>query len=169
MACGTYHALALRADGTVVAWGENESGQTNVPPDLAGVIAVAAGANHSLALKAGGSVVAWGRNQFGECAVPPGVSYAYAVAGGSQRSVALVDDRPPTYTARATDLAHDGTTLTVGFQAEPGRAYFLEAKSSLADPAWRLVRGVAARGASAVLTDASTADSQRFYFVRMSR
>jgi hypothetical protein len=42
--------LALKSDGTVVAWGNNGSGQASVPPGLADVIAVSAGAYHSLAL-----------------------------------------------------------------------------------------------------------------------
>ena len=42
-----------RADSTVVAWGENSSGQTNVPPDLTNVMTVAAGGNHNLALIGG--------------------------------------------------------------------------------------------------------------------
>ena len=44
----------------MVAWGDNDYGQCNVPAGLSGVVAVAAGAYHSLALKADGTVVAWG-------------------------------------------------------------------------------------------------------------
>ena len=33
VAAGFYHSLALRLDGTVVGWGKNWDGQTNVPPD----------------------------------------------------------------------------------------------------------------------------------------
>ena len=32
IAAGGYHSLALRADGTVVAWGSNSSGQLEHPP-----------------------------------------------------------------------------------------------------------------------------------------
>jgi len=46
--------------GTVVAWGRNDLGQTNVPAPNTGFIAVAAGINHSLGLRTGGSIVAWG-------------------------------------------------------------------------------------------------------------
>ena len=52
---GGYHSLALKADGIVVAWGDNDDGQCTVPAAAqSGVIAVAAGGNHSLALKADG-------------------------------------------------------------------------------------------------------------------
>lgn len=77
---GGRHALGLRPDGTVVAWGINESGQlgqgsvgNNVsvspPVPVAGlnnVIAIATGASHSLALRQGGTVWAWGSNQAGQ-------------------------------------------------------------------------------------------------------
>ena len=37
VAAGSLHSLALRADGTVVAWGYNQHGQTNVPSGLSGI------------------------------------------------------------------------------------------------------------------------------------
>ncbi len=42
-----------RADSTVVEWGDPNSWNTDVPPDLTNVMAVAAGRNHSLALIGG--------------------------------------------------------------------------------------------------------------------
>ena len=62
MAAGTWHSLALRANGTVIAWGDDSAGQTNLPSDLTNVIAIAAGGNHSLALRADHTVVGWGEN-----------------------------------------------------------------------------------------------------------
>ena len=47
---GVDHCLALKSDGTVVAWGDNYSGQTSVPVGLSAVIAIAAGNEFSLAL-----------------------------------------------------------------------------------------------------------------------
>ena len=50
---GESHSLALKRDGTLLAWGDNSFGQTNVPTGLSNVLAIAAGpgANHSMALK----------------------------------------------------------------------------------------------------------------------
>ncbi|WP_431922442.1 RCC1 domain-containing protein [Micromonospora wenchangensis] len=80
---GESHSLALRSNGTVVAWGGNQSGQLGdgttvdrttpvrvcaVGQDapctrfLTGVIAIAAGRNHNLALLRDRTVVAWGEN-----------------------------------------------------------------------------------------------------------
>ena len=64
------NSLALKSDGTVVAWGLNNKGQTKVPEDLKSVVAIAAGSDHSLALKSDGTVVAWGDNSNGQTNVP---------------------------------------------------------------------------------------------------
>jgi hypothetical protein len=47
---GAWSSQALKSDGTVVAWGRNESGVTNVPAGLTNVLALGAGDWHSLAL-----------------------------------------------------------------------------------------------------------------------
>jgi alpha-tubulin suppressor-like RCC1 family protein len=49
-AAGESHSLALKADGTVTAWGWGFCGQSTVPSGLSGVNAVVAGGEHSLAL-----------------------------------------------------------------------------------------------------------------------
>ena len=86
---GTFSAEAGSQPGAVVAWGRNDSGQTNVPPGLSNVVAIAGGGAHSLALQNNGTVVAWGNNDFGQTNVPPGLSNVVAIAGGSYHSLAL--------------------------------------------------------------------------------
>ncbi len=72
-----YHILALREDGSVLAWGGNSDGQlgdgtttSRNAPDAVNlvqhVLAVAAGTMHSLALGDDGRVMAWGGNGFGQ-------------------------------------------------------------------------------------------------------
>jgi len=85
----TAHAQTTR----VVAWGDNEYGQTNVPDGLSGVKAVAAGdRGHVVAVKDDGTVVAWGRNDFGQTNVPDGLSGVKAVTASGRHTVALKDD-----------------------------------------------------------------------------
>jgi hypothetical protein len=53
VAGGVVHSLALKSDGTVLAWGCGDGtdlGQCSVPSDLSGVTAIAGGLWHSLAL-----------------------------------------------------------------------------------------------------------------------
>jgi alpha-tubulin suppressor-like RCC1 family protein len=60
MAGGDGHIVALRADGRVFAWGQNNYGQLNVPPDVTNAVRIAAGSTHSLALLDDGTVRFWG-------------------------------------------------------------------------------------------------------------
>jgi hypothetical protein len=85
IAACAFHSLALKQDGTVWAWGDNELAQlgdddptftsSDVPVQVSGtggigvlsaVQAIAAGYGHSLALMQDGTVQAWGLNAFGE-------------------------------------------------------------------------------------------------------
>ena len=78
--------------GTVVAWGDNTYGQTNVPAGLTNVIAVAGGGHHSLALNADGTVVSWGYNAYGQASVPGGLTNVVAISAGYLHSLALKSD-----------------------------------------------------------------------------
>jgi len=115
VAGGGAHSLALKSDGTLYAWGNNDSGQLgdgsiiqrNTPVPLngfLGVSAVAAGNNHSLALKSDGTVWTWGKNDYGQLGDGTTVAYrsapvqvltvrgAIAIAAGSNHSLAVTAD-----------------------------------------------------------------------------
>jgi hypothetical protein len=84
--------FAGTASGSVVAWGQDNVGQTNVPSGLASASAVAGGYQHSLALKSDGTVVGWGENDFGQTNPPVGLSNVTALAAGWGTSLALKQD-----------------------------------------------------------------------------
>lgn len=92
IACGAFHSIALRFDGSVVAWGKNWNGQSDVPAGLSNIIEVAAGGGHSLALNNQGTVIAWGRNVESQTNVPPTATNIVAISGGNMHSVALRGD-----------------------------------------------------------------------------
>src|SRR5205823_9475157 len=83
------HSLALKSDGTVVAWGDNYFGQGAVPNSLSNVTTIAAGWYHNLALRFDGTVVAWGDNETGQINVPDELSNVVAIAAGPWHSVAV--------------------------------------------------------------------------------
>ncbi|SDM15164.1 PKD domain-containing protein [Lentzea albidocapillata subsp. violacea] len=91
---GENHSVALKADGRVIAWGDDTHGQLKVPSQaLSGVIAISAGAAHSLALKADGSVIQWGRKDNGERDVPDEAQHSVvAISAGQSESMALKND-----------------------------------------------------------------------------
>lgn len=128
ISAGSHHSLAVRGDGTVVAWGTSVIGEignatTNTVAEtpvqvlgvggvgmLTGVVAVATGEFHSLALKSDGTVVAWGDDSFGQLGRglsnssvstpvqvkgPRGLGFltdVVAIAAGRSHSVALRSD-----------------------------------------------------------------------------
>jgi len=114
ISAGANHSVALLANGTVVAWGDDESGQLGIGSSkesevptavkgLTGVKAVSAGANHSLALLANGTVMAWGENESGQLGtgnlrsstvpvVVKALTGVSAISAGSNFSLALLSN-----------------------------------------------------------------------------
>lgn len=76
IAAGGSHALALRNDGTVWSWGDNNAGNlgngsliaSNVPLQVAGLAGIRriAATDHSVALDSAGNVWSWGSNSTGQ-------------------------------------------------------------------------------------------------------
>jgi len=96
---GTQHSLALRADGSVYAWGYYGQSSpilnppysiiTSPPTGLNNIIAIASGENHDLALQADGTVIGWGQNTYGQATNNSTATNVVAIAGGGQHSLAL--------------------------------------------------------------------------------
>ncbi len=74
---GAYHTIAIKTDGTLWAWGQNDYGQIgdgtlinkNSPVQIGSAndwIAISAGNFHNLAIKANGTLWAWGINSGGQ-------------------------------------------------------------------------------------------------------
>ncbi|MFF5206375.1 RCC1 domain-containing protein [Streptosporangium sp. NPDC000396] len=127
IAAGSLHSLALLADGSIDAWGDDTFGQLgdgtanvggDASPDLVvgldgAATRIAAGARHSLALLADGTVDAWGDDSDGQLGdgtanvggdaspdlvVGPGgtgvLSGVFAIAAGGSHSLALASNQP---------------------------------------------------------------------------
>ncbi len=123
ISAGAEHSLALKRDGSVIAWGGGES--TNVPPALTNATSVAAGGSHSLALTSDGSITLWGAGgtnasvypQLGQLVLPAGLPGVSAVSGGAAHTLALVGDGAPFITAPLVSRAGNGPRAIFGTAA----------------------------------------------------
>lgn len=99
IAAGRFHFLALKADGSVVAWGNVvnwDAGQTVVPlAARTGVKAIAAGDLFSMALKTDGTVVLWGAAPAVESVPPEIQGITLGIAAGVSQAMAIVVSGPP--------------------------------------------------------------------------
>ncbi|MCE9575109.1 MAG: hypothetical protein K8W52_18300 [Deltaproteobacteria bacterium] len=113
VAAGDFHALALEGDGTVWAWGLNQTGElggiatTGTPTQitsLAGlhVIAIAAGASFSLAVTDAGAVYAFGTNDSGQCG-PGGATVTLPQAAGIATSIQVAAGHAHTMVVKQVD------------------------------------------------------------------
>ena len=118
VSCGYETKLVLMRDGTVVAWGGNDYGQSNVPVELSGVVSVAAGPFFCIALKSDGTVVAWGRDSGSNYAFYHGLSNVVAIsAGGAHVGVPLALKSDGTVVSQAGVIAWlstDNVAISVG-------------------------------------------------------
>ena len=123
--------------GTVVAWGNNSNGQTNVPAGLGLVTAIAAGESHTVALTSDGAVVAWGDNSYGQTAIPADVGAVQAIAVGERHTVALKRDGT---VAAWGDNSYGQTTIPPGLSGviaiAGGQAHSVVLKSNGTVMAW---------------------------------
>src|SRR5947207_6851995 len=118
VAAGGYHSLALEDDGTVVAWGNNSYGQTNVPAGLSNVVEIVADGYHSLALRRDGTAIAWGYNGSGALRIPVGVVNIVALGAGLDYSLAIMNDGTPFILRQSPDRTiYSGTTVSFSVAA----------------------------------------------------
>ena len=97
---GAFHSLAVKNDGTVVAWGLGTGGQTTVPFGLTGVTKVTGGNTFSMALKSDGSVVVWGDAADGKTLIPDDATQVTGIAAGTDHALVLRTDLIPAQVAR---------------------------------------------------------------------
>ena len=123
---GDTFSLALKSDGSVLAWGNNASGQLgdgSAPADHSSPVAVGAlgigsgvarivgGGTHSIALTADGRVYAWGNNASGQVGdgSAPADQHVPILIGGLSNIVDIAAGR-----AHSVAVASDGTVFSWG-------------------------------------------------------
>jgi alpha-tubulin suppressor-like RCC1 family protein len=133
VALGRRHFLALKADGTVKAWGViNSSGQLGTGdttascspqtvPGLSGITQVGAGDDHSVALTSSGAVKAWGHNAYGQIGdgtttnrlspvTVPGLANVVGISAAGRYTTAVTSAAAPANNRFAWGAASTGTS-----------------------------------------------------------
>jgi alpha-tubulin suppressor-like RCC1 family protein len=98
---GSYHAMALKTNGTMWTWGKNDQGQLGFDdivnrsdPTQVGALTtwskVAAGRDHSLAIKTDGTVWSWGNNTHGRLGVGNTLNRSSPVQVGALTTWSLI-------------------------------------------------------------------------------
>jgi|GEM_PF-3615639 len=86
IACGYYHIVALKDDGSIVCWGNDDNDQCQVPVLSSPAVSISCGSVSSHATLQNGEVVSWGSNTYGEASPPSSLIDAvrvYPSAGSS--------------------------------------------------------------------------------------
>jgi hypothetical protein len=92
IAAGSFHLLALKADGTVAVWKQPYVGMLPLvaPPGLTGVKAIAANSSGNVVLKTDGTLVGWGQGI--ATMIPTDLTDVQAIAVGYNDALALKED-----------------------------------------------------------------------------
>ena len=75
VSAGHRHSVALRLDGTLLAWGDHDSVAVQATPTGAGFEGVVAAYDHSVALKSDGTLVSWGNDKDGQIRGTPSTDH----------------------------------------------------------------------------------------------
>ena len=90
---GTYTGLLAKLSvTTVIGWGDNSSGQLQVPASVTNISFLASGGDHNLALLGDGTLAAWGDNSYNQNTLPASANQVVAITEGDNHSLALRAD-----------------------------------------------------------------------------
>ncbi|HXT13312.1 MAG TPA: hypothetical protein VN873_17275 [Candidatus Angelobacter sp.] len=165
IAAGSQYSVAVKSDGTVVAWGDDTDGEIDLPAGLSNVVAVASwcDSEHTLALQRDGSVVGWGWADFGQMPFPANFGNALSIAVGADHSVAVVRDTPAFGESR---VDADGS-FHASFYGDLGWDYIFQTSTNLSD--WNDLATLTCTNSRMPFLDSTAPVSKRFYRARVKQ
>ena len=94
IAAGSLHSMALKPDHTLVVWGNNQYGQTNIPAAATNIMAIGACGYTCAIVRSNGSVLMWGDGYAfdgtqNKTNVPANATNVVAIAVGDNHCLAL--------------------------------------------------------------------------------
>ena len=158
--------MALKQDGTVVAWGDNLYGQCTPPTSLSNVLAIAAGDYTSYALKVDGTVGAWGRNNAGQTDIPQGLSNVVAIAASELQAAALIGPPELRHRLGITMTSPNLAASSFCIDAATARARTSVLEGSQDGLLWRVKKLAAGNSHVQQVCDPTPTNSSTLYRVR---
>jgi hypothetical protein len=169
IAAGISTRHAIRADGTIVAWGPSQ--ETNVPPSMTNLFQVVEGQYHNLAVRNDGTAAAWLYTDgfdHGQTNVPLWLSNVVSIAAGYNLSMAIMSDTPPVSRAAFIDPAKVGADgpFQVQIPTQNGHVYALEYSDLLPATNWNALPLQAGTGGLVLFSDPGATNTARYYRLR---
>lgn len=129
ISAGQWHALALKGNGDVVAWGgEAFFDATNyLPAEVSSDVgAISAGHLFSMALKTDGTLVVWGETLNGQLPVPNYATNAAQISAGYGHCLSLGPVMPPRFVGSTLPFGYVSNVYSgsVTAAADPGARYY---------------------------------------------
>jgi hypothetical protein len=155
IAAGAEHGVALKSNGTVVAWGNDAHGQNTPPVSLGTCTAIGAGGDTAYAIETAGTIVAWGDDYLGTVSSVPAGTYT-AVDGGEFFAVALATNG--SIAAWGSDTYGQVTNVPSGtdfVQVVAGDSHGVALRSDGSLASWGHFNGTSGQPTSGVFTQVS--------------
>ncbi len=89
IAAAQKNSIALKSDGTVIAWGNHLDSWAKLPAGLTDVVEISAKDSTFLARKSNGTLVVWGSDDVGETVIPQGLAKVISMSAAGKHTLAV--------------------------------------------------------------------------------
>ncbi|MDF1800457.1 MAG: hypothetical protein P1V81_14870 [Planctomycetota bacterium] len=152
-------SFALRADGSIAAWGESDHGTVTSAPGGTGYSHVSVSLHAGHALRSDGSIASWGSDAFGQVTGTPTGTGFLDVAAGDGHSVALrADGSLVSWGVDANGVVSNTPSGTGFVQVSAGSSHTVALRASGGIETWGEVYGISCSSWLLEIASPSSAD-----------